>query len=202
MSLSDLTGYLVLVFVFETVVESSFWLGGLRMLKGITLLDTLLLNLPFWLTWGAMFYLIASKFDLSPNSMIVLTGLVGVLVEMPKTIVAGWPLHLFILAAFINAVNYSFVVGFPFWLTRMKPSREGSSLRRRLGGLVMGIVAPYIFVLVYIVTFLTWFHDTLYSESPMISSEWWAEFVQPDWAGFAVIVILTIMSLAYVYKRT
>jgi len=200
--LRNLTGYLVLVFVFETVVESLFWLGGFRMLKDITLLDVLLVNLPFWLIWGVLLYLIASKFDFGPISMIILAGLTGVLVEMPKTLIAGWPLHSLILAAFINAVNYSFVVGFPFLLIRMQPSSGESRLRRRLVGGVAGIVVPYIFVLVYMATFVTWVHDALYPRSPMISLGWWAEYVQPNWIGFAVVLILTILSLAYIYKKT
>jgi hypothetical protein len=198
----NFVGYLVTVSIFETVVESLFWLGGLRMLKGIGFLDNLLVNLPFWISWGIMFYLVASKFTFEPSFIMFLAGLTGILVEMPKTILAGWPLHTFILMAFINAVNYSFVVGFPFWLIGMKFSGSGKSLHRTLAGGVIAIVSAYIFVLVYLVTFLEWFRKTLYPESPMISPSWWAEFVTPNWTGFTVIIMLTITSLAYVYKRT
>lgn len=159
--------YIILVVILEIVVESLFWFGGLRFFKGITLLDVNLINIPFWFTWGIILYPLGKKLQLTPIEILIVVGLTGILIEMPKALGAFNPLT-FILATFINGTNYSFVLAFPFYLTEREIKYD-----RKIHKWILTIIILYIFVLLYWNTVVVWFHDMFYPRTSMLPTFTW-----------------------------
>lgn len=150
--------YIILVITLEIIWESLLWIGGFRLIEGISITDLLIGNIPFWVALGVIYYYLDSRFQYSVVGLLVITGLLGPLIEnMPR--IGVYPLWMWLILFFVNGVNYSFVLGFPFWL---KASKVRTGTDKGLSRYILGIVLPYLFFWLYWLTFVTWFHNTFY----------------------------------------
>lgn len=150
--------YIVVVIIFEIIWESLLWVGGFRLIEGISITNLLIGNIPFWTVLGVIYYYLGSRFKYSTAGLLVLTGLLGPMIEnIPR--MGVYPPWMWITLFFVNGVNYSFVLGFPFWLKASEGKVEGG---KGLSRYIPGIVLPYLFFWFYWFTFVAWFHGTFY----------------------------------------
>ncbi|MHC1635122.1 MAG: hypothetical protein ACXQTS_00655 [Candidatus Methanospirareceae archaeon] len=132
--------------------EVTSWIGGWRNLPNISLIGDFIHITPAILITFLIWGLLAKKYYYSTGEIFILTGILGIFVEVVgRTIEYHWSLAFSLLMSFFFFICYAWAITFPFWLIDFKKGGDRSKWRY-----IFAVLFPWLGLFIWSITIREW----------------------------------------------